>query len=91
MTRSLTVTRRAVTPEREVAYLAERGDEARHLQGDGDHLWLFRHGSHPGVYLELRESVDPNRLTTVDPTADIWREVALGADESPPHGQDKTT
>ena len=91
MARSLTLTRRAVTPEREVAYLAERGEEASHLGVDGDHLWLFRHGGHPGVYLEFRESVDHDRLAGIDPTADIWREVDLGSDKSPHSGQDKTT
>jgi hypothetical protein len=79
-----------VTPERESAYLAERGNEAQHLEDDGDHLWVFQHESHSGVYLEFRESVDPKRLAGIDPTADIWREVELDADAPLRRGQDTT-
>jgi len=88
MGRALTVTRRAVTLERENAYLTERSVEARRIADDGDHLWVFRHESHPGVYLEFRESVDQDRLTAHDPTAEVWHEVALQSENSPPVRKD---
>ena len=91
MARALTVTRRAVTSEREAAYLAERGEEAERFEGDGDHLWVFRHESHPGVYLEFRESVDRDRLLVNDPTAEIWHGVDLGVDAMPRSGEDEPT
>ena len=77
MGKSLTVTRRAVTPEREAAYLAERREEAERIRAAGDHMWVFRHETHPGVYLEFRESTDQDRLVTADPSAEIWHEVTF--------------
>ncbi len=91
MKRALTVTRRAVTPEREATYLAERSDEARRFESDGDHLWVFRHQSHPGVYLEFRESADQDRLLASDPTAEIWFGVDLGVDAVSRSGVDEPT
>ena len=78
MQRALTMTRTAVAPEEEPAYLAARRDEAGRFKASGDHLWLFRHESHPGVFLEFRESGDAERLAAADPGAAQWAEVELG-------------
>ena len=72
------MTRTAVAPEEEPAYLAARRDEAGRFESSGDHLWLFRHETHPGVFLEFRESGDAHRLAEADPGAAQWTEVELG-------------
>ena len=78
MPRVLTMARTAVAPEEESAYLVARREEAVRFEASGDHLWLFRHESHPGVFLEFRESVDAQRLVAADPEAAQWVEVELG-------------
>jgi len=78
MPRALTMTRTAVAPNEESGYLAARREEAAQFSASGDHLWLFRHGTHPGVFLEFRESGDAGRLSAADPGADLWAEVELG-------------
>ena len=66
MLRSLTVTRNSIRPAEELNYLALRLDEARRMQADGDHLWVFRHRDEMGVFLEFRESTRPERLIDDD-------------------------
>ena len=78
MPRALTMTRTAVAPEEEPAYLVARRDEAVRFEASGDHLWLFRHETHPGVFLEFRESGDAQRLAAADPGAAQWVEVDFG-------------
>lgn len=78
MARVLTMTRSAVAPDDEPAYLAARHEEAARFKASGDHLWLFRHETHPGVFLEFRESSDAGRLSAADPGAELWAEVELG-------------
>jgi hypothetical protein len=78
MPRALTMTRTAVAPDEEPGYLAARREEAARFSASGDHLWLFRHETHPGVFLEFRESEDAGRLAAADPVAELWTEVALG-------------
>lgn len=77
MPRVLTMTRTAVAPDDEPGYLAARREEATRFSVGGDHLWLFRHETHPGVFLEFRESGDIQRLTDADPGAELWSEVEL--------------
>lgn len=72
------MTRTTVVPEEEPAYLATRRDEAGRFKAAGDHLWLFRHETRPGVFLEFRESGDARRLAAADPAAELWAEVELG-------------
>ena len=78
MPRALTMTRTAVVPEEESAYLAARRDEVGRFEAAGDHLWLLRHETLPGVFLEFRESGDAGRLAAADPAAELWAEAHLG-------------
>lgn len=71
------MTRTAVTPSDEPQYLSARKAEAARFQAHGDHLWVFRHGTRPGVFLEFRESGNPERLAAADPGADLWAEIDL--------------
>lgn len=71
------MTRSAVAPDDEPAYLAALRQEASRYSASGDHLWLFRHATHPGVFLEFRESGDAQRLAAADPGAEVWAEVEL--------------
>ncbi len=78
MPRALTMTRTAVGSDEEPAYLAARREEAGRFRAGGDHLWLFRHETLQGVFLEFRESGDARRLAAIDPAAELWAEVELG-------------
>ena len=71
------VTRTAVPAAEEAEYLAARREEAVQVRSTGDHYWLFRHESHPGVFLEFRESGERDRLLAADPSAELWDEVEL--------------
>lgn len=77
MPRALTVKRTTVTPADEPRYLVACKAEADRFRAEGDHLWLFRHRSEPGVFLEFRESRNPERLAAVDPGLELWAEVEL--------------
>jgi hypothetical protein len=78
MARALTMTRTEVGSDEEPAYLAARREEAGRFRDSGDHLWLFRHETIRGVFLEFRESGDARRLAGLDPAAELWAEVELG-------------
>ena len=78
MPRALTMTRTTVDSDEEPSYLAARREEAGRFRASGDHLWLFRHETLQGVFLEFRESGDARRLAGLDPTAELWAEVELG-------------
>ena len=78
MPRALTMTRKTVGSEEEPAYLAARREEAGRFKASGDHLWLFRHETLQGVFLEFRESGDARRLAGIDQAAELWAEVELG-------------
>lgn len=69
MPRALTVARVTVPPDREAEYLTGAAALAAELGRRGQHLWLFRHPSAPGVFLEFRESADGAAHTAVAPTA----------------------
>ncbi len=77
MARALTVTRTAVAPADEASYLEACREEATRVQALGDHYWLFRHGTHPGVFLEFHESASRERLGSADPSVELWDEVQL--------------
>lgn len=72
------MTRTEVGSDEESAYLDARREEAARFRDSGDHLWLFRHESLQGVFLEFRESGDARRLAGIDPAAEMWAEVELG-------------
>lgn len=55
MARALSVARVTVGPEREGEYLALVRNLASALHQRGQHLWLFRHPSDAGAFLEFRE------------------------------------
>jgi hypothetical protein len=68
MTRALAIARVTVPPEQEAAYLAGAGALAATLRVRGQHLWVFRHPSQPGDFLEFRESGDDAAHTASAPT-----------------------
>ena len=68
MTRALAIARVTVPPEQEAAYLAGAGALAATLRVRGQHLWVFRHPSRPGDFLEFRESGDDAAHTASAPT-----------------------
>ena len=55
MARALSVARVTVSAGREGEYLALARDLASALRLRGQHLWLFRHPSEAGAFLEFRE------------------------------------
>ena len=55
----LSVSRAAVEPGNEAAYLDALRELARSLRERGQRLWVFRHPLHPGSYLECSEGRDP--------------------------------
>jgi hypothetical protein len=57
--RALTVSRVRVRAGAEPEYLAAVRELARLLEGRGQHLWVFRRGSEPGLFLECTESRSP--------------------------------
>ena len=68
MPRALAVGRVQVPPEREGEYLAAAGRLAAALRVRGQHLWVFRHPSEPGAFLEFRESASDVAHAAVAPT-----------------------
>jgi hypothetical protein len=54
----LSVSRAAVPQEHEAEYLATLRSLSRALRGRGQRLWVFRHPSAPGTYLECSEGGD---------------------------------
>jgi hypothetical protein len=90
MPRALTVAPVRVTPDNEPAYLAAAGALAAALGRRGQHLWLFRHPTEPGRFLEFREAADAAAHVAVAPTpaeSELARSLAslgtydAGADE----------
>lgn len=55
----LSVSRAAVEPGNEAAYLVALRELARGLRERGQRLWVFRHPLRPGSYLECSEGRDP--------------------------------
>jgi len=68
MPRALAVARVQVPPAGEAAYLASAAELAAALRVRGQHLWVFRHPSQPGAFLEFRESGDAEAHTVSVPT-----------------------
>jgi hypothetical protein len=59
MPRTLSVSRVKVHREDEPEYLTTLGDLATRQQARGQSLWLFRHPTHAGTFLEFSESASP--------------------------------
>ena len=72
MARALSVARVAVGAGREGEYLALVRDLASALRLRGQHLWLFRHPSDAGTFLEFREG-DSATHTLLAPTGEESR------------------
>ena len=71
MARTLTVSRAAVSPAAEQAYLEAVSELARLSGTRGRRLWLFRAREHPGRFLECSESVSPEEHRVMaDPDGD---------------------
>ena len=68
MPRALSVARVTVPPEREPAYLAGAARLAGALLARGQHLWVFRHPTEPGRFLEFREGPDAASHVATAPT-----------------------
>ena len=68
MPRALAVARLQVPPAGEAAYLAGAAELAATLRVRGQHLWVFRHPTEPGAFLEFRESGDAEAHTASAPT-----------------------
>lgn len=68
MPRALAVARVQVPPAGEAAYLAGAAELGAALRVRGQHLWVFRHPSRPGAFLEFRESGDAEAHTVSAPT-----------------------
>jgi hypothetical protein len=59
MARALTAARAAVAPGRAEEYLATLRELGTRMRRRGEHLWVFRHPSAPGEFLEFSESPSP--------------------------------
>ncbi len=57
-----------MAPPQEAAYLAAAAALAAELGGRGQHLWVFRHPTETGQFLEFRESADGAAHTAIVPT-----------------------
>jgi hypothetical protein len=68
VTRALAVARVRVDPVHETDYLAGAAGLAAALAARGQHFWLFRHPSRPGLFLEFREAADASAHSTAEPT-----------------------
>ncbi len=68
MPRALAVARLTVPPAQEAAYLAGAAELALALRARGQHLWVFRHPTQPGTFLEFREAADENAHSSSAPT-----------------------
>jgi hypothetical protein len=75
--RALTVARLRVAPAQQAEYLSVLGELEALGRARGRHLWVFRSGSHPDVFLEFSESGAAEQHRTVTPVA--GRELALEA------------
>jgi len=76
--RALTVRATEVAPAQQAGYLARLGEEARRAKANGANLWVFRHSSGDGRFLEFREAQDPAVLDSGDD--DLWLEQTLPSD-----------
>lgn len=59
MGRALTAARATVAPDRVGEYLAVLRDLGARMRRRGEHLWVFRHPSAAGEFLEFSESATP--------------------------------
>jgi len=66
--RALAVARVTVAPADEAAYRAAAAALAAELERRGQHLWLFRHPTDAGQFLEFREAGDGAAHTAMAPT-----------------------
>lgn len=69
MGRALTVARLRVAPAQQAEYLAVLGELEVLGRAKGRHLWVFRSGSDPDLFLEFSESDAAERHRTVMPAA----------------------
>lgn len=67
MGRALTVARVRVAPAQQAEYLAVLGELEVLGRAQGRHLWVFRSGSDPDLFLEFSESGAAERHRTVMP------------------------
>lgn len=91
MGRALTVARVRVAPAQQAEYLAVLAELEALGRARGRHLWVFRSGADPNLFLEFSESGAVNEHRTVAPAT--GREAVLEARlgdlaerESPPDG-----
>jgi len=88
MPRALSVARARVEAESETEYLGLARHLASALRSRGQHLWLFRHPSESGAFLEFREgdaATHTLRAPTVEEsrlTAELRRVAAYDAGAS---------
>jgi hypothetical protein len=73
--RTLTVSRVRVRPGRDAEYLTAVRDLAALVERRGQHLWVFRRRSEPGLYLECSESrsAESHRAVVTDRPEDERR------------------
>jgi hypothetical protein len=88
--RALTVTRLRVAPARQAEYLAVLAELEALGRARGRHLWVFRNGSDPDLFLEFSESgaVEHHRAVALAAGREAVLEARLrelGERESPPH------
>ena len=68
MPRALAVARVQVPPADEASYIARAAALADELRKRGHHLWVFRHPTRPGAFLEFRETAEATGHTAAAPT-----------------------